>query len=81
MYPTDKKSFFAMFRLSAVHMYFSSTIRIQKCAGLKKSAFLQCLDDLQICSNVFFIKNPDMNPDPKLRLQPDPEKKWIHNTA
>jgi hypothetical protein len=32
------------------------------------------LNDLQICSsNVFFINNPDPNPDPTIRLQPDPE--------
>jgi hypothetical protein len=38
---------------------------------LKKSAFLRCLDDLQILSsNVYFINSPD--PDPKLRLQLDP---------
>jgi hypothetical protein len=72
-----------MFRLSAVHMYFSSTIQIQKCTGFKKSSFLRCLDDLQLCSsNVFFIDNPD--PDPKLRLKPDPNpdlKNRIHNTG
>jgi hypothetical protein len=61
-----------MFRLSAVHMYFSSTIPIQVCRyKFKKIIFLLCLNDLQICSsNVFFINNPD--PDPKLRLKPDP---------
>jgi hypothetical protein len=70
-----------MFKLSAVHMYFSSTIRIQKCTGFKQPAFLQCLKDLQ---NVFFIDNPD--PDPKLMLKPDPnpdkkKKIRLHNIA
>jgi hypothetical protein len=61
-----------MFRLSAVYMYFSSTIRIEKCTGFKKSSFFHRLDDLQICSsNVFFIDNPD--PDEKLRLKLDPK--------
>jgi hypothetical protein len=64
-------------------MYFSTTIRIQKCTGIKKSAFLQCLDHLQICSsNVFFhIKKQD--PDPKLRLKPDPNpgKNYFESTT
>jgi hypothetical protein len=47
MYRFLKISFFAMFRLSAIQMYFSSTIRIQKCTGLKIHLFLRCLDDLQ----------------------------------
>jgi hypothetical protein len=73
-----------MFRLSAVDtgMHFSSTIRIQKCTDFKKYAFLQCLDDLQICSsNVFFINNPD--PESRLKIDPDPKNKnnRIHNTA
>jgi hypothetical protein len=59
-----------MFRLSAVHTYFSSTIQIEKFTGFKKSAFLRCLDDLQICSsNVFFINDP--NPELGLQLDPD----------
>jgi hypothetical protein len=63
-----------MLRLYAVHMHFSSAIRIQKCKGFKKSALLRCLDDLQSCSSkVFFTGNLD--PDPKLSLQSDPEKK------
>jgi hypothetical protein len=63
-------------RLSAVHLYFSSTIRIQKCTGFKKSSLLRCLDDLQICSSkVFFKDNPDS--DPKLRLKPDPNPEKI----
>jgi hypothetical protein len=40
-----------MFRLSAVHMYFSSTIQIHKCTDVKKSDFLLCLNDIQICSS------------------------------
>jgi hypothetical protein len=44
-----------MFRLFAGHMYFSLT-QIQKCTGLKKSAFLPCLDDLQI--KCIFHKQP-----------------------
>jgi hypothetical protein len=67
MFRFKKISFFAIFRLSAVHVYFSSTIRIQKYTGFKKPAVLRCLDDPQICSsNVFFINNQD----PKLRLNP-----------
>jgi hypothetical protein len=67
MFRFKKISFFAIFRLFAVHVYFSSTIRIQKYTGFKKSAVLRCLDDLQIySSNVFFINNPD----PKLKLNP-----------
>ncbi len=63
-----------MFRLSAVHMHFSSTFVIQKFTDFYKSAFLRCLDDLQICSsNVFFINNPD----PELRLKPDPDPKKV----
>jgi hypothetical protein len=65
-----------MFKLSAVHMYFSSTIRIQKCTGFKQPAFLRCLKDLQ---NVFFIDNPD--PDPKLMLKPDPNPDKKKNSA
>jgi hypothetical protein len=34
-----KISFFAMFRLSALHMCFSSTTQIQKCTGFKISFF------------------------------------------
>jgi hypothetical protein len=63
-----------MIRLSAGHMYFSSTIRIQKSTHFKKSAFLRCVDSPHICSsNVFFINNSD--PDQKLGLKPDPEEK------
>jgi hypothetical protein len=69
-----------MFRLSVVRMYFSSTIRIQKCTGLEKSAFLQCLDDLQICSSIVFFfhtQPPNLDPtlDPEIRFEPDPDKK------
>jgi hypothetical protein len=71
IYIFKKNTFFAMFSLSAVQMYFSSTIRFQKCTDFKKSAFLRCLDDLQF--KLFFINNPDL--DPKLILKPDPEKK------
>jgi hypothetical protein len=61
-------------------MYFSSTIRIKKCTGFKRSAFLRCLFDLQICSsNVFFINNPD--PDTKLRLKADPKKNHFGSTT
>ncbi len=63
-----------MLRLYAVHMHFSSAIRVEKCKGFIKSALLRWLDDLQSCSSkVFFIGN--MDPDPKLSLQSDPEKK------
>jgi hypothetical protein len=32
-----------------------------------------------ICSsNVFFINNPDPNPDPELRIKSDPDKKNIN---
>jgi hypothetical protein len=59
-------------------MYFSPTIQIQKCTGFKISAFLRCLDDLQICSsNVFFINNPNPDPDKKLKLKPDPDPNKI----
>jgi hypothetical protein len=74
-----KNYLFAMFRTSAVHMYFSSTIWIQKCTGFRKSAFLLCLDDLQICnSNVFFINNPNLIP--KLGLHLVPKKSFGSTT-
>jgi hypothetical protein len=64
-----------MFGLSAVHMYFSSTIRIKN---------VQIFKNQQFCN--VFINNPDLDPNrdlklrlkldpnPKLRLNPDPKK-------
>ncbi len=78
-----------MFRLSAIQMYFSSSIRIQKCTGLKKSSFLRCLDDLQF--KCIFYRQPGYGSEIKVKAGSEfgSEKKnnkikknfRIHNTG
>jgi hypothetical protein len=47
-----------------------------QCRVKKILSFFRWLDDLHICSsNVFFINNPDPEPNPTLRLKPDPDNK------
>jgi hypothetical protein len=62
-----------MFRLFAGHMYFALTTQIQKSTGFKKSAFLPCLDDLQI--KCIFHKQPGSGI--KLKAGSGSEKKLI----
>jgi hypothetical protein len=83
MYRLKKISFFAMLRLSAVHLYFSSIIRIQNVQVLKINFFAMFRRSADLQFKCVFQRQPVSESEIRVKAESGSGKInfKIHNTA